>query len=101
MPVSHSYCFYTGSGSDGVPEHSDFIPRSYSASSVEEFLSAGQSPPLSGSPYRSSSPFATPRAYGRTPAATSDDELQRSGSATPTGPTLRRLPHTPPTRLLF
>jgi hypothetical protein len=97
----HSYCFFTGSGPDGVLEHPDFIPRSLSASSIEEFLSAGQSPPLGGSPYSSSSPFATPRAHGRAHGTASDDELQRSGSATPTGPTMRRLPHTPPTPLLF
>src|SRR5579863_6512508 len=65
---SHSYCFFTGSGPDKVPEHSDFIWRSHSASSIEEFLSTGQSPPLSGSPFRSNSPFATPRAHGRAPA---------------------------------
>lgn len=95
------FCFYTGSGPDGTMEHADTIPRSFSASSVEEFLSVGQSPPLRGSLYRSSSPFATPRAHGRASATTSDDELQRSGSVTPTGPTMRRLPHTPPTPLLF
>ncbi|KAI9451620.1 putative phosphatase regulatory subunit-domain-containing protein [Lactarius psammicola] len=94
------FCFYTGSGPDGTTELSDTIPRSFSASSVEEFLS-GQSPPLGGSSYRSSSPFATPRAHGRVSAMASDDELQRSGSATPTGPTMRRLPHTPPTPLRF
>ena len=98
----HSYCFFTGSGPDGVLEHPDFIPRSLSASSIEEFLSVGQSPPLGGSPCSSNSPFATPRAHGRAHRTGSDDELQRSGSATPTGPTLmRRLPPTPPTRLLF
>jgi hypothetical protein len=97
----HSYCFFTGSGPDKVLEHPDFIPRSLSASSIEEFLSAGQSPPLGGSPYSSNSPFATPRAHGRAHGTASDDELQRSGSATPTGPTIRRVPHTPPTSLLF
>jgi hypothetical protein len=95
----HSYCFYTGSGPEGVLEDSDFIPRSLSASSIEEFLSTGQSPPLGGSPYSSNSPFATPRAYGRAHGIASDDE--RSGSATPTGPTMRRLPPTPPTPLRF
>ncbi|KAI9433905.1 putative phosphatase regulatory subunit-domain-containing protein [Lactarius indigo] len=59
------FCFFTGTAPDGTMEHSDTIPRSLSASSVEEFLSVGQSPPLGGSPYRSSSPFATPRAHGR------------------------------------
>jgi hypothetical protein len=97
----HSYCFYTGSGSDGMLEHPDFIPRSLSASSVEEFLSTSHSPPLCGTPYSSNSPFATPRAHGRAHGIASDDELQRSGSATPTGPTLRRIPQTPPTPLLF
>ncbi|KAI0303332.1 putative phosphatase regulatory subunit-domain-containing protein [Multifurca ochricompacta] len=82
-------------------EHSNLIPRSYSASSVEEFLSAGQSPPLGGSSLKSGSPFATPRAHRRVSATASDDELQRSGSATPTGPTLRCLPLTPSTPLLF
>ncbi|KAH9057045.1 putative phosphatase regulatory subunit-domain-containing protein [Lactarius deliciosus] len=95
------FCFFTGSAPDGTMEHSDTIPRSLSASSVEEFLSVGQSPPLGGSPYRSSSPFATPRAHGRVSAMASDDELQRSGSVTPTGPTMRRLPRTPPSPLLF
>ncbi|KAH8991584.1 putative phosphatase regulatory subunit-domain-containing protein [Lactarius akahatsu] len=95
------FCFFTGSAPDGTMEHSDTIPRSLSASSVEEFLSVGQSPPLGGSPYRSSSPFATPRAHGRISAMASDDELQRSGSVTPTGPTMRRLPRTPPSPLLF
>ena len=97
----HSYCFYTGSGSDGMLEHPDFIPRSLSASSVEEFLSTSHSPPLCGTPYSSNSPFATPRAHGRAHGIASDDELQRSGSATPTGPSLRRIPQTPPTPLLF
>ena len=98
----HSYCFYTGSGSEGVLEQSEFIPRSLSASSIEEFLSsAGQSPPLGGSPYYSNSPFATPRAHGRAHRTASDDEIQRSGSATPTGPMMRRLPQSPPTPLLF
>ncbi|KAI0285225.1 putative phosphatase regulatory subunit-domain-containing protein [Russula brevipes] len=95
------YCFFTGSGPDGVSNHSDFIQRSHSASSVEEFLSAGQSPPLGGSFYRSNSPFATPRAHGHPSTIASDDEFQRSGSATPTGPVMRRLPHTPPTPLRF
>ncbi|KAF8496754.1 putative phosphatase regulatory subunit-domain-containing protein [Russula emetica] len=95
------YCFYTGSGSDGMLEHPDFIPRSLSASSVEEFLSTSHSPPLCGTPYTSNSPFATPRAHGRAHGTASDDELQRSGSATPTGPSLRRIPQTPPTPLLF
>src|SRR6266851_6077163 len=80
---SHSYCFFTGSGPDKVPEHSDLILRSHSASSIEEFLSTSHSPPLGSSPHRSSSPFATPRAYGRVPGMASDDELQRSGSASP------------------
>ena|SRR5712672_1802835 len=96
-----SFCFFTGSGPDVTQEPSEFIPRTLSASSIEDFLSTGHSPPLGGSPYYSSSPFATPRAHGRVPAPASDDELQRSGSATPTGPTLRRLPPTPPTPLLF
>jgi hypothetical protein len=74
---SHSYCFFTG------------------------FLSTSHSPPLGGSPHRSSSPFGTPRAYGRVPAMASDDELQRSGSATPTRPPMCRLPSTPSTPLLF
>jgi carbohydrate/starch-binding protein with CBM21 domain len=100
-PYFHRYCFYTGSGPDGVLEHPDFIPRSLSASSVEEFLSASHSPPLCGTPYSSNSPFATPRAHGRAHGIASDDELQRSGSATPTGPSLRRVPQTPPTPLLF
>ncbi|KAI9508814.1 putative phosphatase regulatory subunit-domain-containing protein [Russula earlei] len=95
------FCFYTGSGPDPAHGHPDFIPRAHSASSIEEFLSAGHSPPLGGSPYHPSSPFATPRAHGRGPAAASDDELQRSGSATPTGPTIRRFPPTTPTPLLF
>src|SRR5712671_6353078 len=98
---SHSYCFFTGSGPDKVPEHSDLILRSHSASSIEEFLSTSHSPPLGGSPHRSSSPFGTPRAYGRVPATASDDKLQRSGSATPTGPPMCRLLSTPPTPLLF
>ena len=98
---SHSYCFFTGSGPDKVLEHSDLILRSYSASSIEEFLSTSQSPLLRGSPHRSSSPFVTPRACGRAPAPVSDDELQRSGSATPTGPPMRRLPSTPPTPLFI
>jgi hypothetical protein len=97
----HSYCFYTGSGPDGMLEQPDFIPRSLSASSVEEFLSTSHSPPLCGTPYSSNSPFATPRAHGRAHGIASDDELQRSGSATPTGPSLRRIPQTPPTPLLF
>jgi Carbohydrate/starch-binding module (family 21) len=97
----HSYCFYTGSGPDGMLEHPDFIPRSLSASSVEEFLSTSHSPPLCGTPLSSNSPFATPRAHGRAHGIASDDELQRSGSATPTGPSLRRIPQTPPTPLLF
>ncbi len=84
-----------------VPEHSDLILRSHSASSIEEFLSTIHSPPLGGSPHRSSSSFATARAYGRVPALASDDEVQRSGSATPTGPPMHRLPSTPPTPLLF
>jgi hypothetical protein len=100
-PFFHSYCFYTGSGPDGMLEHPDFIPRSLSASSVEEFLSTSHSPPLCGTPYSSNSPFATPRAHGRAHGIASDDELQRSGSATPTGPSLRRIPQTPPTPLLF
>jgi hypothetical protein len=95
------FCFFTGSGSDTATGLSDAIPRSFSASSVEDFLSVGQSPPLRGSQHRSSSPFSTPRAHGRVSATASDDELQRSGSATPTGPTLRRFPHTPPTPLRF
>jgi len=95
------YCFYTGSGPDGMLEHPDFIPRSLSASSVEEFLSTSHSPPLCSTPYSSNSPFATPRAHGRAHGIASDDELQRSGSATPTGPSLRRIPQTPPTPLLF
>jgi hypothetical protein len=93
---SHSYCFFTGSGPDKVAEHSDLILRSFSASSIEEFLSTSHLPLLGGSPYRSSSPFATPRAYGRVPATASDDEVQRSGLATPTGPPMRRLLSTPP-----
>jgi hypothetical protein len=36
---SHSYCFFTGSGPDKVPENSDLILRSHSASSIEGFLS--------------------------------------------------------------
>jgi hypothetical protein len=60
----HSYCFYTGSGPDRMLEHPDFIPRSLSASSVEEFLSTSHLPPLCGTPYSSNSPFATPRAHG-------------------------------------
>ncbi|KAH9961113.1 putative phosphatase regulatory subunit-domain-containing protein [Russula dissimulans] len=95
------FCFFTGSGPNVSHEPSEFIPRTLSASSIEDFLSTGHSPPLSGSSYYSSSPFATPRAHGRVPATASDDELQRSGSATPTGPTLRRHPPTPPTPLLF
>ena len=67
------------SGPDEVPEHSDLIFRSYSASSIEELLSTGHSPPLEGSPHRSSPPFATPRAYRRGPRTASDDEVQRSG----------------------
>ncbi|KAF8264250.1 putative phosphatase regulatory subunit-domain-containing protein [Lactarius quietus] len=86
------FCFFTGSGSDGATGLSDNIPRSFSASSVEDFFCVGQSPP---------SPFATPRARGRASATASDDELQRSGSATPTGPVMRRLLHTPPTPLRF
>ena len=97
----YSYCFYTGSGPNGVLEHPDFLPRSLSASSVEELLSASHSPPLCGTPYSSNSPFATPRSHGRAHGIASDDELQRSGSATPTGPSLRRIPQTPPTPLLF
>jgi hypothetical protein len=97
----HSYCFYTGPGPDGMLEHPDVLPRSLSASSVEEFLSTSHSPPLCGTPYSSNSPFATPRAHGRARGIASDDELQRSGSATPTGPSLRRIPQTPPTPLLF
>jgi hypothetical protein len=31
--------FFTGSGPDKVPEHSDLILRSHSASSIEGFLS--------------------------------------------------------------
>jgi hypothetical protein len=88
-------------GTHRVPEHSDLILRSHSASSIEEFLSTSHSRPLGGSPHRSSSPFGTPRAYGRVPAPASDDELQRSGSATPIGPPIRRLPFTLPTTLLF
>ena len=99
--LSHSYCFFTGSGPDKVPKHSDSILRSYSASSIKEFLSTSHSPPLGGSPHHSSSPFATPRAYSRVPATASDDELQRSGSATPTGPPMRHLPSTPPTPFVF
>jgi hypothetical protein len=95
MLLFYSLCFYTGSGSEGIHEHPDFMPRSFSASSVEEYLSAGQSPPLGGTPYRSSSPLATPRARGRVSVMASDDELQRSGSATPTGRMIRCLPHTP------
>ena len=87
-------------GTHRVPEHSDLILRSHSASSIEELLSTSHSPPLGGL-HRSSSPFATPRAYGRVPATASDDEVQRSGSATPTGTPMRRLPSTPPTTLLF
>jgi hypothetical protein len=90
-----------GEGPDKVPEHSDLILRSHSASSIEELLSTSHSPALGGSPHRSSSPFAKPRVYGRVPATASDDELQRSGSATPTGPPMRRLASTPPTSLLF
>ena len=97
----HSYCFFTGSGPDEMLDRPDFIPRSLSASSVEEFLSTSHSPPLCGTPYSSNSPFATPRAHGRAHGIASDDELQRSGSATPTGPSLRRIPQTPPTPLLF
>jgi hypothetical protein len=77
-----------GSGPDKVPEHSDLILRSHSASSIEEFLFTSHSPPLGGSPHRSSSPFATPRAYGRVPA-------------TSTGPPTRRLPSTPPTPFIL
>src|SRR6267142_2085282 len=99
--VSHSYCFFTGSGPERPQEHPEFLWRSHSASSIEEFLSTGQSPPLGGSPYRSGSPFATPRAHGRASSTASDDELLRSGSATPTGPTMRRPPPTPPTPMLF
>jgi hypothetical protein len=80
---SHSYCFFAGSGPDKVLGHSDLILRSHSASSIEELLSTNHSPPLGGSPYHSSSPFGTPGAYGCVPATASDDELQRSGSATP------------------
>ena len=46
-------------GTHRVPEHSDLILRSHSASSIEEFLSPSHSPPLGASPHRSSSPFAT------------------------------------------
>src|SRR6266851_8775017 len=98
---SHSFCFFTESGPDEVAEHSVLIVRSHSASSIEEFLSTSHSPPLEGSPHRSSSPFATPRAYGRVPATDSDDEVQRSGSATPTGLPMCRLPSTPLTPILF
>jgi hypothetical protein len=55
-------------GTHRVPEHSDLILQSHSASSIEELLSTSHSPPLGGSPHRSSSPFGTPWAYGRVPA---------------------------------
>jgi hypothetical protein len=102
LMFSHSYCFFTGSGPDKVPEHSDLILRSYSTSSIEEFLSTSHSPPLGGSPHHSISPFGTPRAYGHVPAMASDEELQCSGSAMPTGPPMHHdLLSTPPTPLLF
>ncbi len=92
---SYSYCFYTGSGPGGVLGHSDFIPRSLSTSSVEEFLS---------NPYSSNPLFATLRLQREVRETASDDELQRRRrrSPTPTGPVMRFLPHTPtPTNLLF
>ncbi|KAI0310566.1 putative phosphatase regulatory subunit-domain-containing protein [Amylostereum chailletii] len=72
------FCFYTG-GDAGIPDH---VPRTHSASSIEEFLTS-QSPRMDDGIY--SSPFATPRP-ARSSVSPSDDRAryQRSGSATPT-----------------
>ncbi|KAI0062054.1 hypothetical protein BV25DRAFT_690535 [Artomyces pyxidatus] len=86
------YCFFTGAD----PES---LTRSHSASSIEEFLSAGQTPPLGSYGYHSPSPFSTP-VQARSPA--SDDELVRSGSTTPTAHSVYKahtLPRTPPLRV--
>jgi len=69
------FCFYTGTGTDASL---DDIPRSHSASSIEEFLL--HSPPTGAFSLDYSSPFDTPTR--RSPSF--DEIAYRSGSSTPT-----------------
>jgi len=90
----------TGSGLDTVGRSG---ARTWRRTLRNSFSLVSQSLTLRGRPHRSSLTFAMPRAHGRVPAMASDDELQHSGSATLTGPLVRRLPSimSPPTPLWY
>lgn len=73
-----SFCFYTGNGNSLLDIPSEELPRSQSASSIEEFLF--QSPPTNTFAPDRASPSTTPTR--RSPSL--DETTSRSGSSTPT-----------------